>query len=104
MTIEISKVTNGWYSADEIKYRYRDDVVFCRIPYTNTPIAIIGISKMPREVVVIEMQKIPQWKQAMQMQMGRKPKTVTEQRRSYLVSALKQPLDSTRYELYKYVR
>lgn len=101
--MEIAKLVNGKYGYEEIKRRYWSvPVAFCRLLHSNTPIAIIGTDKVPKSVWVVERHKVPVWKQSLQVQCCKRPTPYSEDRRQWMVGALKQDIERMHYELYEY--
>ena len=85
---------------DWLKATYKENVIFFRA--AGKYIALTGTDTVPEEVVMIEEKKVPEWKQYMNIQMGRRPRTTTESRRLYRTETVNNP-QTALYKLWETV-
>ena len=104
--IRLTTNQQGFYHVKDIEHRFPE-----KIPYFmkigNKFIAILSDTEISNHqfnvVYYTETHKTPIYKQALQMQMGRIPKTHTEETRRYRPILLsKQQAIPYRFEIYKY--
>lgn len=77
------------YRYQWLKERYKDNICFFRAG--NKRIALVGTNVVPQMAAMQIDVKIPLWKQAMNMQMGRKPAATRKTIHTYRTEPINNP-------------
>lgn len=103
IVVEKSQKFLGTTTVNELKHRTNMDITYYRVVHNNRHMAILNRAcKLPRinNVIIVEKQKIPLWKQDMQMRMGRMPRA-QESRRVIRVQEIT-PEEASKYRIEVY--
>jgi len=95
--VTIRNVTAGCFRYDYLKRRYPD---ICFFRAGNKFIALTGYSKVPDMVLIEESTKVPEWKQALELQMGKVPSSTRTTLRRYRPMVILRP-ENYSYEIYR---
>lgn len=103
VVVEKSQRFLGTTTVNELEHRTNMNITYYRILNNNRHMAILNRTcKLPRvsNVIIVEKQKLPLWKQDMQMRMGRIPKAL-ESRRVVRVQEIT-PEEASKYRIEVY--
>lgn len=101
--VEKSQKFLGTTTVNELSHRTNMDINYYKVVHNNRHIAILNrVCKLPRinSVIIVEKQKMPLWKQDMQIRMGRIPKA-QESRRVIRVQEIT-PAEASKYRIEVY--
>ena len=86
----ITLISDRLYRYQWLKEHYKDNICFFRADNRN--IALVGTNVVPQMATMQIDVKIPLWKQAMNMQTGKKPAATRKEIHTYRVIPVQNPI------------